>query len=344
MIGPLPLPVWRRVADALSTRVGFPDNTLRPAVLELRRVCKALLHLVGGNCVGGAGWLEVSSVAKATGLEAAQTAGFGRALVVWARLDGSEDEAARLAIVAALALAVRRGHTIWFQVFYGCCVPAVEAVLVEASREGLLMLADLESSNEWTMDAMAQLGALKLSGPERATVADIVRAGTLRRIDVFFAKWADVSILSSLREVFLCHSAVEDLAPLANVPTLLVVQCHSIRALPAMHNDWLEVLTCGELADLSGLAGGTVGALKLGSLISVEDVGAIGAMRPPPRTVILKDLSYVRDVSMLAGVHRLEVIGCRLIDEAATLAALEGKVGTIQWVHEADSDDSYDSE
>ena len=50
--------------------------------------------------------------------------------------------------------------------------------------------------------------------------------------------------------------------------------------------------------------------------------------------MILEEMDKVRDVSMLAGVYRLEVIGCRILDKAATLAALEGKVGTIRWREE----------
>ena len=163
-------------------------------------------------------------------------------------------------------------------------------------------------------------------------MATIVGAGALQRIELFRTQWADVSILSTLREVqvFGCD-AVEDLSPLADVPKLVVSMCDSIKALPAMRNDVLVVLRCDALTDLSGLAGGRVGASSCGDMCSVKDVGTLGAMRPPLRTVILVGIDKVQDVSMLAGMHMLKVSNCPRLDKTATLAALEGKVGAILW-------------
>ena len=141
-----------------------------------------------------------------------------------------------------------------------------------------------------------------------------------------------MSILAALWEAELsgCR-AVEELSPLADVPRLVVWGSHDIKALAAMRNEVVEVDWCDSLGDLSGLVGGRVGRLELGYVHSVEDVSAIGAMRPPPRTVILERIEKVQDVSMLAGIHMLKVSNCPRLDKTATLAALEGKVGTILW-------------
>ena len=161
----------------------------------------------------------------------------------------------------------------------------------------------------WGADAMAQLSVATLTGPELETAATMVGGGDLQ---LWNAEWADVSILANPREVKLngC-SGVEDLSPVADVRGLVVSGCHGTRALPAMRNDVLEVGECKALTDVSGLGGGRVGRLELRYLLSAENVGSIGAMQVPLRTVVVEGMHTVQDVSMVAGVCGLEeVIGC----------------------------------
>ena len=158
---------------------------------------------------------------------------------------------------------------------------------------------------------MAQLSAVTVTESDRETVATIVGAGTPQRFDRLEARWADVSLPATLREVYPGHcSAVEDLSPVANGPMPIVWGCSRLLALPAMRNAALEVAWCNALTDISGLAGGRVGHLKLRRLDSVEDVSAVGAMRPPSHMAIVEKMHKVHDVSTLAGIHQLQVIWC----------------------------------
>ena len=82
-----------------------------------------------------------------------------------------------------MAVAVERGHMVWFVAPHGDCTSVVaraaEAVLIEASRKGQLAEADLWEGewSGWSVDAMAQLSAVDLMEPERVTVGTIVGAG-----------------------------------------------------------------------------------------------------------------------------------------------------------------------
>ena len=279
---------------------------------------------VAGDTNGGQG------CAAGGGPDGGPRAG-GRALVVKMVFSDGRAEAGPLAR-AALAMAVERAHMVWLGALDGHDAPAMaratEDVLIGASRKGQLLDAR-GMAYGWGADAMAQLSVATLTGPELETAATMVGGGDLQ---LWNAEWADVSILANPREVKLngC-SGVEDLSPVADVRGPVVSGCHGTRALPAMRNDVLEVGECKALTDVSGLGGGRVGRLELRHLLSAENVGSIGAMQVPLRTVVVEGMHTVQDVSMVAGVCGLEVIGCPRLDGEATLAGLEGGVGRIRW-------------
>lgn len=347
MLGPLPLPAWREVLQWLSspndpTTWDSYWSRMRPphasTVYELRLVCTAMLELVAECCIGGAGWVWVPPRNNAWKLQTAPTAHFGRSLVAkWALscwATKKEHQRQELAKLAQIALAMQRGHMIHVKQhldpspeLLAPVMKSANAVLLEASREGLLLHADLGKGEQggWTVETLAQVQDLWLREQDQESVAKIVRDGAVRRLELFKPSWTDMTVLSAVQEVTLGRAAVHDVSPLADVPRLVLWECHGIRAVPAMRNDYLELCECNSLVDLSGLADGRVGTIKLYRLYEIEDVEAIAAMRPLPRAVILHSMSEVRDVSPLAGIHRVEINCCIKINKAATLEALRGR-------------------
>lgn len=333
LVGGLPPAAWRGVADWLSSQDRYPGKTRRATVLELRRTCGALRELVGLFCVGGAGRVSIDTAHEAEQLKKAPTASLGRALVVKVSFRELRSTSARLAHTAALAVAVQRGHMVNFKDPIGFCnrlvAWTIEVALVEASREGCLEMASFNGIEQggWSIDTVAQLSAVSLANVGHEAARRIASAGVLRRAMVHYAEWEDPAILAGLHEVLLFQCEIGDLSPLADVPKLVLFDCKGLETLPALRNDWLEVDGCYSLTDLSGLSGGRVRYLRLNLVIFLEDLSPIAAMRPPPHTVVLISLK-VRDVSMLTGVHRLDVAGCRDISKDS-LDALRGKVPTL---------------
>lgn len=358
MIGRLPAPVWVTVARVLSAPPLTIDEELVEPVLALRATCRLLRRLLATHCRNAVN-VEVNSVASARRLLAADTAGLGRTVFI----DGSlsqglvpeaEREPVAREILPALAVAVERGHMLSFFMPYEV-VPAdvfakIEEMLVAAAGRDQLESCELHDLSwfDWRTEALQQLTCADVVRPTGETLEAIVRAGAMRRFSVTkIPRRFEIARLRGIQEVELqeCH-AIQDLAPLADVAFLYVHSCKGIEALPAMRNAWLDVFLCKNLVDVSGLAGGHVGTLRLHCLPKVEDVSAVGAMRPLPRTVSLEELNAVRDVSMLAAVDRLEVHRCCNLEKASVAAALKGKIGMLDWI-EASPDDyqsSYDSD
>lgn len=312
-IGVFPRPVWAAVIEWMSPPSIARDGARRQAILELRRAHPRLAALVAQCSGGGAGRIDLTDALLYTRFMGAATAPLGRALLVeacpgWKHVDSAET------LVAALGEAIRRGHMLWIDYtssFDGIPV-ALEPLLQEASRDGLLMVA---SVGAWPTPGLGELRVLTLTSAEVETVRSIVTAGRIEQLELdWMYDMADVSFLRGLSEVRLVKcSAVVDVEPLADVPRLAIEACLGIEALPPMRNDWLEVTHC-PLRSLVGLAGGRVRSIKLRGLF-VPDVSPIASMDPLPHSVTLWALSDVADVSMLAKVDRLTLIGMPHLEE-----------------------------
>lgn len=282
----LPLPALRELAAWL------PPAEIR----TLRSVSRTAAVVVARCTFGGAGRVEVTIAAAQQRFVGMQTSRLGRALLVHGslfRIHGTRNQAQ---IVEALAEAVQRGHSISFESGTGRVADDVEgaaiAMLAAASDRNQLVAASLRRAG-WSVAAMARLSVIGLIEPPRETVVALAGAGILREATLFMAHWGDVSVLQTLHAITLSWcSAVEDLAPLARVPRLVVHECRRIRALPTMRNRVLKVSACEALEDVSALAGSVrVRRLVLRNLPRVPPAQARAVLEAMGSAVVVDGVS-----------------------------------------------------
>lgn len=330
---PLPGPLWAHVLVYLRNR---RDPSVREALLELRRVSRALRAAVAQSARAGCGVLAVAAEQPAwlprffgpRPLRLPFEAGaLGAALVV--RLPAG----APLGWLGrAVAAVVAAGHAVEVDLRGAGC-EADGGGLLEALRRaddaGLLHWVVVDADTAQAAEGVARA---ELCGVDAAAVERILAVRRTGRLVLRQSSLPPRIPSGTLRFLHVHDNEhLGDLGPLAHVPWLRIEMCPRVTHVPAMFNDQLEIDCCVGLMSIAGLAHGRIRSLVLADL-PLEDVSPLVAMQPPPHNVRLDRLRFLSSITMLTNIHDLDVHGCRGFDPDEAQQVLEKVVPRLNIV------------